>query len=273
MADADVPPVPNYGHKTPEMRKRRKLTLLRACLAEMLGSALLIYMFFGCIINLKLAGGLNPLSFAMAHGFFACGIIFAVSDISGAHLNPAVTFATWITRKTSNRKAMIYMLSQVVGSLIGCLLILGCFPDPFTHLKEITTQPPKHVSIGLAYFSEVTLSFILVFVIFNTAFDTVTTSSIAGTAEQNLTIYKASPNSKAGLAPLAIGVTYGALTLAGTSIGGAIFNPLRVFAPAVFGGSWEWQWIYWLGDFTGAALAGIVQVTFARTKVSDHKEG
>jgi glycerol uptake facilitator-like aquaporin len=123
-----------------------------------------------------------------------------------------------------------------------------------------------------AFFMEIALTFILVYVIFATAFDTVDTKSDIKISEdgtetkragRNLTIYTTSGNTKAGFAPVAIGFTLGFLCLLGGSVSGGAFNPARVFGPAVLSGTWSHQELYWIADFIGAALAGLTQSIFA----------
>jgi glycerol uptake facilitator-like aquaporin len=131
--------------------------------------------------------------------------------------------------------------------------------------------------------TEFTLTFILVYVIFAVAFDTVDTTNtvkvdvpkggdqeqlideqagaqlVDKTVGRNLTIYTTSGSSKAGFAPLAIGLTLGFLCFIGGSTSGGAFNPARVFGPALLSGTWDYHYIYWLGDLSGAAFAGFVQ--------------
>ena len=82
-------------------------------------------------------------------------------------------------------------------------------------------------------------------------------------AGKNLTIYTTSGNTKAGFAPVAIGFTLGFLGLIGGSVSGGAFNPARAFGPAILSNNWNNHWIYWLGDFVGAGLAGWTQSCFA----------
>jgi len=77
-----------------------------------------------------------------------------------------------------------------------------------------------------------------------------------------LTLYSTSPQTKTGFAPFAIGFTVGFLTLIGGTVSGGAFNPARVFAPALFSGKWTHQWVYWLGDLSGAACAAGIQFLF-----------
>jgi len=127
--------------------------------------------------------------------------------------------------------------------------------------------------------TEFTLTFILVYVIFSVAFDTVDSNKVevkqtgntAGGAAKNvsakaLTIYTTSGSSKAGFAPISIGFVLGLLSLVGGSVSGGAYNPARAFGPALVSGIWVDQWIYWIGDFMGAAAAGHAQLLFQKLK-------
>jgi len=126
---------------------------------------------------------------------------------------------------------------------------------------------------------EFSLTFILVYVIFSVAFDTVDSNKVevkqvgntTGKGAKNvqaqaLTIYTASGTSKAGFAPLSIGFTLGLLSLVGGSVSGGAYNPARAFGPALVSGVWQDQWVYWVGDFLGAFCAGHAQLFFQRLK-------
>ncbi len=82
-----------------------------------------------------------------------------------------------------------------------------------------------------------------------------------------LTIYTTSGNTKAGFAPVAIGFTLGFLCLLGGSVSGGAFNPARAFGPALVTGHFDNHWVYWIGDFMGAALAGWTQHLFSHEAV------
>ena len=83
-----------------------------------------------------------------------------------------------------------------------------------------------------------------------------------------MTIYTTSGNTKAGFAPVAIGFTLGFLCLIGGTISGGAFNPARAFGPTIISGQgWGHQWVYWVGDLSGAALAGWTQHFFAHEAV------
>lgn len=170
------------------------------------------------------------------------------------------------------------MAAQILGSLLAMLLLTLAFPRASPDLaivQELVVVPAAGASIAGSFLMEFLLTFILVYVIFATAFDTVNNSpttvrlmddkgnAVSQKSAKNLTIYTASGNSKAGFAPLSIGLTLGFLCFLGGGVSGGAFNPARVLGAGLFAGNyqnhWAYMWIYWLGDFLGAACAALLQ--------------
>lgn len=139
---------------------------------------------------------------------------------------------------------------------------------------SIVGRPSTSVTIGQAFLMEAILTFILIYVIFAVAFDTIPPAKVVTTADgqktgegRKLTIYTTSGATKAGFAPIAIGFTLGFLTFLGGTVSGGAFNPARAFGPAVWTWVWKDHWLYWIADFVGAGIAGYTQLFFgARTK-------
>jgi len=204
----------------------------------------------------------NPTVAALSAGLIAVGVIYAFADVSGANFNPAVTFATIVTFKTSLLKGIFYMCAQLLGSVFAALLIASCFPNGINTVRSVAVHPAKDVSIGQAFWIEVILTFIFVYVIFATAFDTVE----SGTKGKKMMKYSTSGDTKAGYAPIAIGFTLGACVFCSGSISGGAFNPARVFGFAFVGDAWDHHWLYWIADFLGAGLAGYTQKIFSKPR-------
>jgi glycerol uptake facilitator-like aquaporin len=135
---------------------------------------------------------------------------------------------------------------QVGGSILAMILLLIVF-DPKKNAdgstigiaSELLVSPAEGISVIRALIMEIILSFTLVYVIFATAFDTVDNEAVQivdqdtspNKKHKKLTIYTASGNSKAGFAPLSIGLTLGFLCFIGGSVSGGAFNPARVLGP------------------------------------------
>jgi len=255
--------------RSPEAKSARRVILIRATLGEFLAT----FLFFFSVCGVKLNEANDPNASAIGcigTALSAVAIIYSFADISGAHFNPAVTFACWLTKKTSNRKFILFVFSQILGGIFSMLALMLCFDKS---LDSLAIEPPKNESLGRVFFMECVLTFILVFVIFTVAFENLEAKKKVQTFKgqagaYGLTLYTASPQSKTGFAPIAIGFTIGFLSLIGGTVSGGAYNPARVFSAAIVTNKWENQWVYWLADFLGAAIAAGVSTLFGRFGVS-----
>ncbi|KND00014.1 uncharacterized protein SPPG_04360 [Spizellomyces punctatus DAOM BR117] len=270
------------------MTEKRRV-LLRAVFGEGLCTFLFLFIVEAVAVNNGRQEQPENLTLgAVATAFCSIALIYSFADVSGAHFNPAVTFATMVTGKVSLRKGLAFISIQLFASIFSVVALLIVFPGPHPGYSSIPASVVVDIDssahLAQAFFMEVILTFILVYVIFATAFDTVDTSnevkvkakgaggSAAAQADDKsvgryLTIYTTSGTTKAGFAPFAIGFTLGFLGLIGGSVSGGAFNPARAFGPALLSGHWNNHWVYWLGDFIGAALAGWAQHFFAHEAV------
>jgi len=223
---------------------RREFTSLeawRSALAEFIATLLFVFLGAGSVI---VSGGLpngdlDParlVAIALAHGLAIAFLVYATANISGGHLNPAVTFAAFLTKKISAARGLMFVAAQLGGAVIGALLLLATIPDAAdTNLGAHALGPDVSVSMGLLM--EIVVTFALVFVIFATAVD---------------------PSGMGNLAPLAIGLAVLVDHILAVPITGASMNPARSFGPALVAGEWGDQWIYWVGPLIGGAVAGLV---------------
>ena len=223
---------------------RREFTSLeawRSTLAEFIATLLFVFLGAGSVI---VSGGLpngdlDParlVAIALAHGLAIAFLVFATANLSGGHLNPAVTFAAFLTKKISAARGLMYVAAQLGGAVVGALLLLATIPEAAaTNLGAHALGPDVSISMGLVM--EIVVTFALVFVIFATAVD---------------------PRGMGNLAPLAIGLAVLVDHLLAVPITGASMNPARSFGPALVAGEWGDQWIYWVAPLIGAAIAGLV---------------
>ena len=213
----------------------------RATFAEFVATLLFVFLGAGSVVATgALTGGELTVPqlvvIALAHGFAIVLLAYATENISGGHINPAVTFAAWITKNISTARALMFVLAQLVGAVAGALLLLAAIPDAAdTNLGAHALGPG--VSIGTGLVMEIVVTFALVFVIFATAVDS---------------------GGMGNLAPLAIGLAVLVDHLIAVPITGASMNPARSFGPALVAGEWADQWIYWIAPLVGGALAGLV---------------
>ncbi|KAH3758417.1 MIP plasma membrane transporter [Pelomyxa schiedti] len=251
----------------------------RAVFGELTVTFLFIFSVCATGANLSRLGISDPTAGALSTGFCAVALIYSFADVSGAHFNPAVTLGTIVRRKTSILKGVFYMIAQFAGATLAILLIHSKVFPSFKS-ENLLIQPADDVSNWSAFIVEFIMTFILVYVIFATAFESAGTDKprVIDTGKrkmvaQNLTIYAVSANSKAGFAPLAIGFTLGFLCFVGSSVSGGAFNPARVFGANIVSMNFERSWVYYLGDFLGGAGGALLQMVFATSRVADKEEG
>ena len=204
--------------------------LVRALAAEGIGTFALVFAGCGAIVVDAKTGSLGHLGVALSFGLVIMVMIYALGHISGAHFNPAVTFAFALTRHFPWTRTASYWGAQVAGALLAAALLRGSLGD---HARVGATLPRG--SQGQAFLWELVLTFFLMFVIMAVATD----SRAVGEA-----------------AAIAIGGTVGLDALFGGPISGASMNPARSFGPAVVSGDLHALWLYILAPATGAALAG-----------------
>ena len=217
----------------------------RATLAEFIATLLFIFLGAGTVV---VTGGLmnegltsaRLVAIALAHGFAIALLVAATAKVSGGHINPAVTFGALVTGKINGAKAVMYVVAQLVGAIVGALLLKLVIPAAAQGNLGAHGLGPN-VTVGGGLVAEIVLTFALVFVVFATAMD---------------------PKGLGHLAPAAIGLTVLVDHLIGVPVTGASMNPARSFGPALVAGAWNNHWIYWIGPLVGGALAALVYEFF-----------
>lgn len=217
----------------------------RATLAEFIATLLFIFLGAGTAV---VTGGLiregltsaRLVAIALAHGLTIALLVAATAKVSGGHINPAVTFGAWVTGKINLTRAIMYVVAQLVGAIVGALLLKAVIPT------AAQGNLGAHglgfgVTAGGGLVAEIVLTFALVFVVFATAMD---------------------PKGLGHLAPAAIGLTVLVDHLFGVPVTGASMNPARSFGPALVAGAWANHWIFWVGPLIGGTLAALVYEYF-----------
>ena len=198
--------------------------------SEMLGTAILVFAGAGAmIVNDVTAGTITHVGIALTFGLVVMAMIYTLGDVSGAHLNPAVTIAFWLAGRFTGRRVAPYVLAQLTGACFAGVLLRILFWD---HQTLGLTQPAG--TAGQSFLLEVILSFILMLVILKVS---------AGSREQGL------------LAGVAIGGTVMLEAMFAGPICGASMNPARSFGPAIISGHLGCLWIYVLAPVIGMTLA------------------
>lgn len=203
---------------------------MKKLLAEAIGTFALVFAGTGAIvINDVSGGGITHVGIALTFGLIILAMIYAVGDISGAHLNPAVTSAFWLSGRFSGRQVFPYITAQCLGAFIASGILRFLFPG---HPTLGTTLPAG--AAMQSFVLEFILTFLLVFVILNVS---------TGAKEKGVT------------AGIAIGAVIALEAMFAGKISGASMNPARSLAPAVVSGHLEYLWIYLTAPVAGAWVA------------------
>ncbi|URD96789.1 hypothetical protein MUK42_30386 [Musa troglodytarum] len=224
---------------------------MRAALSEFIATALFVFAAEGSILSLawihacallvagklykdtSTAGGLVVV--AIAHALALAVAVAIAFNISGGHVNPAVTLGALVGRRISLVRAVFYWVAQLLGAVVAALLLRLATGG----MRPVGFSVASGVSDWHAVLLEIVMTFGLVYTVYATAIDP--KKGHLGT-----------------IAPLAIGFIQGANILAGGPFDGAAMNPARAFGPALIGWRWKHHWVYWVGPFIGAALAGVM---------------
>jgi MIP family channel proteins len=205
--------------------------LTRALVAEALGTFALVFAGCGAIVVDAKTEALGHLGVAIAFGLVIMAMIYALGHVSGAHFNPAVTFAFALTRHFPWVRVIAYWAAQLVGALLAAALLRGSLGN----VAHVGATLPSGGS-GQAFLWELVLSFLLMFVIMAVATDTRAVGEAAA---------------------IAIGGTIALDALFGGPITGASMNPARSLGPALVAGDLHAIWVYLLAPVVGTSLAAL----------------
>jgi aquaporin NIP len=208
------------------------LLLVRALVAELIGTFALVFAGAGAIMVDDKTHALGHVGVAIAFGLVIMVMIYAVGHVSGAHFNPAVSFAFALTRHFSWTRLLGYWAAQVSGALIAAAILRGSLGNR-AHVGA--TLPVG--SQAQAFLWEVVLTFFLMFVIMSVATDTRAVGEAAA---------------------IAIGGTVGLDAMFGGPVTGASMNPARSIGPALVSGDLHALWLYIVAPLVGAAVGGLL---------------
>ncbi len=191
----------------------------RALAAEVLGTFALVFAGTGAIVVNDASGGaVSHVGVALTFGLVVLAMIYAVGDVSGAHLNPAVTLGFLAAGRFERRLVVPYLAAQCVGALLASLAMWLLFPSHPT-LGATTPSGPAVQSFVM----EGILTFLLMFVILSVA---------TGAKEKGV------------MAGVAVGAVIALEALFAGPVSGASMNPARSLAPALVSGRIDHLWLY-----------------------------
>jgi len=198
--------------------------------AEFIGSFVLVFIGAGAAVADGLSGGeVSKAGVSITFGLVVTSMIYSIGSVSGAHINPAVSFGFWAAGKMRPREAISYAVSQCFGALTAALALKVLFP---AHAHLAVTLPSG--SIPQSLLLEFIMTAILMYVILAVA---------TGSKEQGI------------MAGVAIGAVVGMEAMFGGGVSGASMNPARSFGPALAAMRLEELWIYIVAPCGGAAAA------------------
>jgi MIP family channel proteins len=207
------------------------IRLARSLVAEVIGTFALVFAGCGAIMVDSKTSALGHVGVAISFGLVIMVMIYAVGHISGAHFNPAVSFAFALARHFPWPRVALYWTAQLAGALAAALVLRESLGD-IAHLGA--TLPSG--SDGQAFLWEAVLTFFLMFVIMAVATDTRAVGEAAA---------------------IAIGGTVGLDAMFGGPITGASMNPARSLGPAIAASDYSSIWVYLLAPLLGAAAAAL----------------
>jgi aquaporin NIP len=202
-------------------------------LAEFIGTFFMV--FFGCgamILSQVNPDSISTFAIPLVFGGAVSVMIYSVGHISGAHFNPAVTLAFWVSKRFPTKRVPGYLLSQFLGAILASI-VHKIIWSGLAHNFGVTNF---FISWQIAFLLELIFSFSLMFVIISVATDSRAVGELAG---------------------IAIGSTVAICSFVGGPLTGASMNPARTIGPAVVSGNLSGIWPYLVAPILGAILGAL----------------
>jgi aquaporin Z len=203
---------------------------VRRFAAETIGTFAMVFAGTGAVvIDDVTRGGVTHVGVAATFGLVVMAMIYTVGDVSGAHLNPAVTVGFWLARRLPGRAVWPYIVAQIAGALVASLLLLAMFGN---RANLGATLPAG--SDWQSFVLEAALTGLLMFVILNVS---------------------TGPKEIGVMAGIAVGGVIALEAMFAGPICGASMNPARSLAPAVVSRHLTSLWVYLTAPPLGAGIA------------------
>jgi MIP family channel proteins len=214
---------------------------IQPLLAEFLGTFLFCFAGTAAILSATPAvgSGAGIVGIALAHGFALSVAVSAFGGISGAHFNPAISVAFFITGRLPLLSLGPYIAAQLLGATTASIICRMIFPAAAVIQSQLGLPMPAVWATPMTVIlGELVMTFLLMTAFFGTAVDA------RGQAVK--------------IGGFGIGLTVAFNILAGGALTGASMNPARSFGPALVMGNFSWHWLYWVAPIAGACVAAVL---------------
>jgi len=227
----------------------KTLGFWRSLIAEFMGTMFLVMIGCGAWADQDRLAYLFALKVALAFGFTLAAVLYCMRSLGKdpPHLNPAISLALLITKRTSVIKLALFVGCQMIGAILGAAFVKA-ITSGGVHSGTGCTVPMVGVGEGQGFGAEFFATFFFVFVVF--------------------ACYDRAKKGEEFVTPFVIGLTYSAVLLFSIPYTGGSANTARSFGPALVNNIWTAHWIYWFGPlFGGIAGGGVYDLIFS-TKAS-----
>lgn len=222
---------------------------MKKYVCEFIGTAVLVLLGCGSV---AIAGGiLGTVGIALAYGLAVVAMFYAIGNVSGCHINPAVSLAMLINKKIDVKDFICYIIAQILGAIAGIAILYTIMVNSGLEIdiqglgaNGFNTASSVNLNIVGAIITEVVLTFIFIFTV------------LGATSEEK-------KNSVTGIV---IGLALTLVYILGIPLTGASVNPARSLAPALFLGGEALQqvWVFIIAPLVGAALAAVAYKFLAK---------
>lgn len=200
--------------------------------SEFIGTLLLVYIGAGSAMFFDILGLVGV---SLAFGFIVAAVVYALGNVSGAHINPAVTVALWVSGIIKAKQAILYIIAQILGAIVAALLMLYTLSGSGSGLG-VTALADTITPVG-GVITEAIATFILVLTVFGTAVGKGKNLNMAG---------------------LIIGLVVSAVIFTTGPVTNTSINPARSIGPAIVAGDFTNLWVYIVGPILGGIIAAWV---------------
>ena len=212
------------------------MSAMKKYIAELIGTFVLV--FFGCgtaaVVGCSSENGTGYLLTALAFGLVIVAMAYSIGNISGCHVNPAVSIGMLVSGKMTVKDFVGYLVAQFIGATAGAAVLMAFVGRE----SGLGANGLYNGSVGLSFLIEVILTFVFVIAILGVT----------------------SKDSNSATAGLVIGLTLTLVHILGISFTGTSVNPARSFGPALLAGgeALSCLWVFLLAPLVGGALAAVV---------------